>query len=190
MITRELTIGKKRAVLAEIENTVLDVQSRTETSQHTTSSGGGGHVHEGTGYISPIQTQTRVESVTIQRIFLRSESGEEWHLDVGAAFAVRRGNRIISKIVDGLLVGIVNTDSNKYLNLNIEKLLPTYWVELTISLFSFFYYFYLKFKDPLVTWHYNWRPIYVVIGCLGFLLYIRKLYFRFVLRRQLLRIVF
>jgi len=70
--------------------TVQSVQIMTHISGH--SSGGGGMVQGGTGYVAA--PSVKVTSAVTQRVFLIDGSGAEKTIHVGEDFAVRPGNRV------------------------------------------------------------------------------------------------
>lgn len=97
------TVGKIRD-FAELDiftrsGTVVGQQGRTSTelSSETTTTGGGGYLHYGSGYISAPTTRTTVSSSSThhQRLFARTDEGEEFDVEFpDVNFGIREGHRV------------------------------------------------------------------------------------------------
>lgn len=79
--------------------TVVGSQQWTETSfsSTTSTSGGGGHIHNGSGYVSAPQSSTTVRSRAIEflRVFVREDDGTEFEATFSElGFGVRDGHRV------------------------------------------------------------------------------------------------
>lgn len=72
---------------------VKDVQVFSETHVTGDSSGGGGYLHQGSGYVKSPEVRVSSEVVTTQRIFVQ-DNGREWTCSLGKDFAVRPGHQI------------------------------------------------------------------------------------------------
>jgi len=72
--------------ITEKTGTVQDIQNFTNISVNAY----GGGIQNGI-YSAP---STTVTSNTLQRIFVKSDSGGEWQFEAGQGFALRRGNRV------------------------------------------------------------------------------------------------
>lgn len=97
------TVGKIRS-FAELDiftmtGTVVGQQGRTSThlSSETTTHGGGGYLHQGSGFISAPTTRTSVSSSSThhQRLFARKDDGEEFDVEFpDVQFGIREGHRV------------------------------------------------------------------------------------------------
>lgn len=97
------TVGKIRS-FAELDvfamtGTVVGQQGRTSTelSSETTTHGGGGYLHQGSGYISAPTTRTSVSSSSThhQRLFARKDDGDEFSVEFpDVNFGIREGHRV------------------------------------------------------------------------------------------------
>lgn len=97
------TVGKIRS-FAELDiftttGTVVGQQGRTSThlSAETTTHGGGGYLHQGSGYMSAPTTRTSVSSSSThhQRLFARKDDGEEFDVEFpDVNFGIREGHRV------------------------------------------------------------------------------------------------
>lgn len=97
------TVGKIRS-FAELDiftmtGTVVGQQGRTSThlSSETTTHGGGGYLHQGSGYISAPTTRTSVSSSSThhQRLFARKDDGDEFDVEFSdVQFGIREGHRV------------------------------------------------------------------------------------------------
>lgn len=97
------TVGKIRS-FAELNiftmtGTVVGQQGRTSThlSAETTTHGGGGYLHQGSGYMAAPTTRTSVSSSSThhQRLFARKDGGEEFDVEFpDVHFGVREGHRV------------------------------------------------------------------------------------------------
>jgi hypothetical protein len=79
--------------------TVVGQQGRTSThlSAETTTHGGGGYLHQGTGYMAAPTTRTSVSSSSThhQRLFARKDDGDEFDVEFpDVQFGIREGHRI------------------------------------------------------------------------------------------------
>lgn len=107
-VTREseahmATVGKIRS-FAELDiftmtGTVVGQQGRTSThlSSETTTHGGGGYLHQGSGFIAAPTTRTSVSSSSIhhQRLFARKDDGDEFDVEFpDVQFGIREGHRV------------------------------------------------------------------------------------------------
>lgn len=106
---------------------VRDVQARSQ--QRTSTYGGGGMLHNGSGYIAAPTTSTISQSW--QRVFVADDSSGEWHFEVGDGFPVRGGNRIKATYVgkaSGLpvLAAVRNLDSGEGWRWPMKEILPSY----------------------------------------------------------------
>lgn len=97
------TVGKIRR-FAELNiftmtGTVVGQQGRTSThlSAETTTHGGGGYLHQGSGYMAAPTTRTSVSSSSThhQRLFARKDDGEEFDVEFpDVRFGIREGHRV------------------------------------------------------------------------------------------------
>lgn len=83
----KFAVKKKRGI-------VSGVQTISKTHVSGTSSGGGGIISGGYGYVSAPTLKIKSSVEVIQRVFVRDERGGEWHFDVSEDFAVREGHRV------------------------------------------------------------------------------------------------
>lgn len=96
-------VGKIRS-FAELDiftmsGTVVGQQGRTSThlSSETTTHGGGGYLHQGSGFISAPMTRTSVSSSSThhQRLFARKDDGDEFDVEFpDVQFGIREGHRV------------------------------------------------------------------------------------------------
>jgi hypothetical protein len=98
-----VAVGKIRS-FAELDiftttGTVVGQQGRTSThlSAETTTHGGGGYLHQGSGYMAAPTTRTSVSSSSThhQRLFARKDDGEEFDVEFpDVHFGIREGHRV------------------------------------------------------------------------------------------------
>ena len=74
---------------------VVGIQSRTVTQTRTETSGGGGFLHQGSGYIAAPTTTVSSSTMEKLRMHLRSDDGPEFEVEVeNLGFGVREGHRV------------------------------------------------------------------------------------------------
>ncbi|MBX3564624.1 MAG: hypothetical protein KF730_08625 [Sphingomonas sp.] len=97
------TVGKIRSFdeldIFTMTGTVVGQQGRTSThlSAETTTHGGGGYLHQGSGFISAPTTTTSVSSSSThhQRLFARKDDGDEFDVEFpDVNFGIREGHRV------------------------------------------------------------------------------------------------
>jgi hypothetical protein len=79
-----------KIIIDSVDGEVLDVQAWGTT--HISSSGGGGRLHDGTGYISAPQITSR--SGEHCQVMLRTTAGDEREVDMNDGVGFREGSRI------------------------------------------------------------------------------------------------
>ncbi len=97
------TVGKIRS-FAELDiftttGTVVGQQGRTSThlAAEMTTQGGGGYLHQGSGYMAAPTTRTSVSSSSThhQRLFAQKDNGEEFDVEFpDVRFGIREGHRV------------------------------------------------------------------------------------------------
>lgn len=120
---------------------VRDIQHITKISSHT--SGGGGMIQGGSGYIS--SPSVSVTSHVTQRAFVIDDRGGEWYFWTGDHFAVRVGNRVrvgwVSRKGRKSIFGLVkNMDTGEHEKGSWKRLLPGYWWHCLVFLIGFITY--------------------------------------------------
>jgi hypothetical protein len=99
---------------------VVDIQRWSTTQVET--SGGGGHIHNGDGYIRDVTTTST--SIGHCKAFIKSSDGSEIALDVGDSLSLRQGSRVRlvrTQPTGGrpLIVSLLNLDTHNYTDFDI-----------------------------------------------------------------------
>lgn len=85
----------KRIEFTSVTGTVLSSDKREHTETYTSTSGGGGYIHNGTGYINAPRTTTRSTTVTNHEFWLSLENGEERSIKLsGTDIPLREGQKV------------------------------------------------------------------------------------------------
>ena len=120
---------------------VRDIQHITKVSSHT--SGGGGMIQNGSGYIS--SPSVTVTSHVTQRAFVADDRAGEWYFWTGDHFAVRVGHHVrvgwVSRKGRKPVFGLVkNMSTGEHEKGSWKRLLPGYWWHVLLFLIGFVIY--------------------------------------------------
>lgn len=73
---------------------VRDIQVFSETRVSSSSTGGGGYLHQGSGYVSAPSVSVSSSVTTTQRLFVDDGAEDEWICDAPKEFLVRVGHEV------------------------------------------------------------------------------------------------
>lgn len=110
-----------------LTGTVLNSEKRSHSDTYTSTSGGGGYIHQGTGYINAPKTTTRTVTTHTHEFWLAKEDGTEQCIKlINADIPLREGQRItmISASREGNdqspWIQLVNHSANRFWNIQNE----------------------------------------------------------------------
>lgn len=113
--------------------TVVGNQVWSQTSISSTSGGGGGHLHQGSGYVSAPTISLSSSSTEKLRIFVREDDGTEFEEEFnGLGFGFRDGHRVTvlyagdQQSQRGYTAGVINhsTSNQRLFQSSVERILP------------------------------------------------------------------
>lgn len=163
-----------------LTGTVLNSEKRSHTDTYTSTSGGGGYIYQGTGYVNAPRTTTRTVTTHTHEFWLAKEDGTEQCIKLtNTDIPLREGQKItmISAFREGdnksSWIHLVNHSANRYWNILNEKefvqefiirSLSTHGGTITFALLVSFFLLIFSMTHAL-PWQYSMIALTLGFGC-------------------------